>query len=49
MIEPHGVGSLEYGFRNDRRHFPGMDPEFNDTMNYYAQLRQLSLGVSVKF
>lgn len=29
--------------------YPGMDPEFNDTMNYYSQLRQLSLGVSVKF
>ena len=29
--------------------FPGMDPEFTDTMNYYSQLRQLSLGVSVKF
>ncbi|MBQ7195742.1 MAG: TonB-dependent receptor [Bacteroidales bacterium] len=29
--------------------FPGMDPEFSDTMNYYSQLRQLSLGVSVKF
>ena len=29
--------------------FPGIDPEFTDTMNYYSQLRQLSLGVSVKF
>lgn len=29
--------------------FPGIDPEFNDTMNYYSQIRQLSLGVSVKF
>lgn len=29
--------------------YPGMDPEFTDTMNYYSQLRQLSLGVSLKF
>ena len=29
--------------------FPGIDPEFSDMMNYYSQLRQLSLGISVKF
>ena len=29
--------------------FPGIDPEFNNMMNYYSQIRQLSLGVSIKF
>lgn len=29
--------------------YPGLDPEFNNTMNYYSQLRQLSFGLSVKF
>lgn len=29
--------------------YPGMDPEFSDTMNYYACLRQYSLGINIKF
>lgn len=29
--------------------YPGMDPEFNDTMNYYANPKQYSLGVNIKF
>jgi TonB-linked SusC/RagA family outer membrane protein len=29
--------------------YPGMDPELSDTMNYYALLKQYSLGLSVKF
>ena len=29
--------------------FPGMDPEFNSTTNYYAMLKQYTFGVSIKF
>lgn len=29
--------------------YPGMDPELPDTMNYYALLKQYSVGFSVKF
>ncbi len=29
--------------------YPGMDPEFNSTTNYYAMLRQYTFGISVKF
>lgn len=29
--------------------YPGMDPELPDTMNYYALLKQYSVGLSVKF
>lgn len=29
--------------------YPGIDPEFSDTMNYYSSLRQLTFGVSLKF
>jgi hypothetical protein len=29
--------------------YPGMDPELTDTMNYYALLKQYSLGLSIKF
>jgi TonB-linked SusC/RagA family outer membrane protein len=29
--------------------FPGMDPEYNSTTNYYASLRQYSFGLNVKF
>ena len=29
--------------------YPGMDPEFNSTTNYYAMLRQYTLGISIKF
>jgi len=29
--------------------YPGMDPEFTDTMNYYANPKQFSLGVNIKF
>lgn len=29
--------------------FPGMDPEFNSTTNYYAMLRQYTFGISIKF
>lgn len=29
--------------------FPGIDPEFNNMTNYYSQIRQLSVGVNVKF
>ncbi|WP_461533960.1 SusC/RagA family TonB-linked outer membrane protein [Sinomicrobium sp.] len=29
--------------------YPGMDPEFTDTMNYYANPKQYSLGINVKF
>ena len=29
--------------------YPGMDPEFSDTMNYYASLKQYSIGLNIKF
>lgn len=29
--------------------YPGMDPEFNSTSNYYASLRQWSFGLNLKF
>ena len=29
--------------------YPGMDPEFTSTTNYYAMLKQYAFGVSVKF
>lgn len=29
--------------------YPGMDPEFSDTMNYYASLKQYSIGLNLKF
>ncbi len=29
--------------------YPGMDPEFNQTNNYYAMLRQYTFGVSINF
>ncbi len=29
--------------------YPGMDPEISDKSNYYALLRQYSLGLSIKF
>lgn len=29
--------------------YPGMDPEFNSTTNYYAMLRQYTFGISLKF
>lgn len=29
--------------------YPGMDPEFNSTSNYYASLRQWSFGLNIKF
>lgn len=29
--------------------YPGMDPEFNSTSNYYASLRQWSFGMNINF
>jgi len=29
--------------------YPGLDPEFPNTMNYYAALRQYNVGVNIKF
>ena len=29
--------------------YPGMDPEYNSTTNYYAMLRQYTFGLSLKF
>ena len=29
--------------------YPGMDPEFNSTTNFYAMLKQYTLGISLKF
>lgn len=29
--------------------YPGLDPEFSDTMNYYAALRQYSIGININF
>ena len=29
--------------------YPGMDPEFSSTSNYYASLRQWAFGLNVKF
>ena len=29
--------------------YPGMDPEFNSTTNYYAMLKQYTFGISIKF
>lgn len=29
--------------------YPGLDPEFSNTMNYYAALRQYSIGVNINF
>ena len=29
--------------------YPGVDPEFSGTMNYYAVLRQYSFGLNIKF
>ena len=29
--------------------YPGMDPEYNSTTNYYAMLRQYTFGISLKF
>lgn len=29
--------------------YPGMDPEFNSTTNFYAMLRQYTFGISLKF
>ena len=29
--------------------YPGIDPEFTDNMNYYANLRQYTIGLNIKF
>lgn len=29
--------------------YPGMDPEFNDSMNFYANMKQYSVGLNLKF
>ena len=29
--------------------YPGIDPEFTDTMNYYSNLRQYTIGLTLKF
>jgi hypothetical protein len=29
--------------------YPGIDPEFSDNMDYYAVLRQYTVGINIKF
>lgn len=47
------VGNLRVYFSGENLFtftaFPGMDPEFNSTTNYYAMLKQYTFGLSIRF
>lgn len=48
-----GIGSLRIFLTGDNlftiTDYPGIDPEFTDNMNYYANLRQYTIGLNIKF
>ena len=53
LINKIGISNLRIFLTGDNlftfTDYPGVDPEFTDNMNYYANLRQYTLGVNIKF
>ena len=55
LLKPIRLTSLQFYLSGENlytftdRLFPGVDPEFTDTNMYYSPIRQVVLGVNLKF